>query len=148
MSYQKLYRSVTKQGKLMTRINIVPVRELSDQHLLVEYRELPRVIKGSFDLRNAPLKYCLGKGHVKWAKKYSSFVLERYCELCEEMVHRGFTVNYPYTELVACNKGCGERYNITAEDIELNRDRLRSKYQLKSDWYKWTNRDKPEWIVR
>ena len=29
----------------MTRINLIPVKELSDQHLIAEYREIPRVIK-------------------------------------------------------------------------------------------------------
>lgn len=29
----------------MTRINVIPVSELSDQHLIAEYRELPRVLK-------------------------------------------------------------------------------------------------------
>ena len=29
----------------MTRINVIPVEELSDQHLMAEYRELPRAIK-------------------------------------------------------------------------------------------------------
>ena len=27
----------------MTRINLVPVEELSNQHLMAEYRELPRI---------------------------------------------------------------------------------------------------------
>lgn len=29
----------------MTRINLIPVKELSDQHLIREYQELPRCIK-------------------------------------------------------------------------------------------------------
>jgi len=28
----------------MTRINLLPVKELSDQHLMAEYRELPRIV--------------------------------------------------------------------------------------------------------
>lgn len=32
----------------MTRINVVPVEELSDAWLIAEYRELPRVLKGNF----------------------------------------------------------------------------------------------------
>lgn len=41
----------------MTRINLVPAKELSDQHLLAEYHELPRVIKQNIDIRNAPEKW-------------------------------------------------------------------------------------------
>lgn len=53
----------------MTRINCVPVQELSGPHLVAEYRELPRVfalvrkaaLRGSF---SQPETYTLGKGHV------------------------------------------------------------------------------------
>lgn len=31
----------------MTRINVVPVTELTDKHLLAEYRELPRIFGAS-----------------------------------------------------------------------------------------------------
>ena len=34
----------------MTRINVVPVKELSDQHLIAEYRELQRVIKQQINI--------------------------------------------------------------------------------------------------
>lgn len=51
----------------MTRINVVPVFELSDQHLMAEYRELPRVIKQKINTTDAPRLYKLGLGHVKWA---------------------------------------------------------------------------------
>lgn len=29
----------------MTRINLIPVEELTDQHLMAEYRELPMIVK-------------------------------------------------------------------------------------------------------
>lgn len=52
----------------MTRINLVPVQNLCDQHLLAELRELPRipnaVEKGRYSLLNVPTEYVLGKGHV------------------------------------------------------------------------------------
>ena len=49
----------------MTRINLVKVEELSDQHLIAEYRELPRCLKQKVNLKDAPDRYTLGKGHVK-----------------------------------------------------------------------------------
>ena len=51
----------------MTRINLIDVEELSDQNLLAEYRELPRCIKQDINTDDAPDKYTLGKGHMKWA---------------------------------------------------------------------------------
>jgi len=55
----------------MTRINCIPVEELHNKHLLVEYRELPRVFtlahnaieKGRWE---SPAAYVLGAGHVKF----------------------------------------------------------------------------------
>ena len=69
----------------MTRINVVPVNELSDQHLIAEYRELPRVIKQQINVTDAPENYVLGTGHVKWARTHIWFVMDRYEELCNEM---------------------------------------------------------------
>ena len=36
---------MARQDECMTRINVIPPAELSDQHLIAEYRELPRVLK-------------------------------------------------------------------------------------------------------
>lgn len=132
----------------MTRINVVPVQELADEQLKAEYRELPRVIKGDFNLKDAPDFYCLGKGHVKWAKKHSWWILCRYEELCDEMKYRGFQVNYPYENLL--NKyynTIGFGYVVTEDDIKLSRKRLVEKYQLKPSFYHWTNREKPQWFM-
>ena len=44
----------------MTRINVVPVEELSDAWLIAEYRELPRVLNGNFSIKDAPNRSKLG----------------------------------------------------------------------------------------
>lgn len=137
----------------MTRINLVPVEELSDQHLIAEYRELPRAVKQNFDLTNAPKKYVLGRGHVKWAAQYPGFLINRFYNLCNEMKYRGFIVNFSssnFNDLVYHNKMKllvdGPIYRITEDDIKLSRDRIIEKYKLKPDFYKWTNREKPNWL--
>lgn len=133
----------------MTRINIIPVEELSDQWLIAEYRELPRVIKQDIDISNAPTYYKLGKGHVKWAKKYQLYTLGRYLKLCKEMRYRGFTVNYPFTMLRDDEwNGYGRDYSPDEADIAINRKRLIEKYKMKPDFYKWTKREKPNWIMK
>lgn len=135
----------------MTRINVIPVNELSDQWLLAEYHELPRCIKQDINTTDAPEQYCLGKGHMKWAKKHSIFTVWRYLDLCKEMEYRGFKVNYNFTSLCifyidhALLKDDNE-YWVTHKDIELNRQRLVEKYKVKPNYYKWTKRDKPSWL--
>ena len=57
----------------MTRINIIPVEELMDQHLIAEYREITMVpvslartlsSKTGLDYKKISKSYTLNKGHV------------------------------------------------------------------------------------
>lgn len=132
----------------MTRINVVPVWELSNPWLLAEYRELPRCIKQLINTDNASEQYILNKGHMKWAKKHSLYLLRRYKDICEEMRLRGFKVTYSYEDLcriyispVNCND-----YVVTDADIALNRKRLIERYKANPGVHKWTVRTKPEWL--
>ncbi len=79
----------------MTRINCVPVQELSGPHLVAEYRELPRVfalaqkaaLRGSF---TQPQAYTLGKGHVLFFYTRLGYLARRHLALIEEMKRRGY----------------------------------------------------------
>lgn len=135
----------------MTRINVVPVRELSDQWLLAEYHELPRCIKQEINTTDAPEQYCLGKGHMKWAKKHSVWLMNRYHGLCNEIEYRGFNINYPFYKLLEVYFKTvllenDNDYSIKDKDIHINQQRLIEKYNLKPNYYKWTKRDKPKWL--
>lgn len=133
----------------MTRINIVLPSELSDQHLLAEYRELPRCIKQDIDTSDIlqSERYHLGKGHMKWAKKHSLYLLCRYSLILEEMHYRGFKPRHLLTPLIDIYlKGKEDnRYNYypNKEDILLSRKRLVEKYQANPGHYTWTNSTKP-----
>lgn len=133
----------------MTRINVVPVEELSDQYLLAEYRELPRVVKQDISVVGAPKKYCLGKGHMRWARKHMVYTLRRYMQLWEEMKIRQFSPKYFPHDLMnlAIDKHSQtflwRSYLPTDEDIALNRQRLIEHY--KSQNHTWTKRRKPDY---
>ena len=134
----------------MTRINVIPVEELSDQHLIAEYRELPRCIKQPIDISDAPDTYCLGKGHMKWARKHSKYLLRRYKDICEEIQFRNFNPHYTWTSLLNWVSYTGALrdlpigdYEPTEKDIQLNIKRIVEKYRLKPNWSRWTNRNKP-----
>ena len=129
----------------MTRINVVPVSELSDQHLIAEYHELPRVLKQDINIADAPEKYCLGRGHMKWAKRHIGYTFNRFLSLIVEMRYRGFDTNFSITGL-NLDPSLEKYYEPTQDDIELNRQRLREQYQMKPNWYRWTNRTKPDWL--
>ena len=84
----------------MTRINAgIPVKTLTDKHLMAEHRELKRipnvVSKGRYNLKTSPQEFTLGKGHVSFFYTRLGYLKKRYLELHEECKKRGFNVqNY------------------------------------------------------
>lgn len=84
----------------MTRINCgIPPKTLHNKHLIAEHREIkriPNVIKsGRYSLKNQPLVFTLGEGHVKFFYDKLEFLRKRYISLYDECIARGFNVtNY------------------------------------------------------
>lgn len=88
----------------MTRINCVPPSELSNEHLLAEYHELPRVFglvrkaiergeRPDESFRRAPVKYTMGKGHVLFFYTKLTWLVDRYRSLVVELLIRGYKLN-------------------------------------------------------
>ena len=79
----------------MTRINVgIDPEELCDQHLLAEYRELPRL--WDFKPKSKPPEHFkLGPGHVLWCSQFKGMLADRFTMIVSEMRARGMTVNYP-----------------------------------------------------
>ena len=113
----------------MTRINVVPVKELHPKHLVAEYREIVRVFalsrKDSGKIK-APEKYVLGTGHVRFFYDKLGFVLNRYHALISEMVRRGYNPKpVDLAELIGgIYIGKFNDYIPTAEALALNRERI------------------------
>jgi deoxyribonuclease (pyrimidine dimer) len=82
----------------MTRINVVPVESLCRQHLIAEWRELPRVFalacKASISPKpwtdKQPAEYTLGTGHVIFFYDKLAFLADRHQQLTQEMLRRGY----------------------------------------------------------
>lgn len=79
----------------MTRINCIPVEELTRQHLVAEYRELPRVFALARNAHqrgpvHAPTEYTLGKGHLLFFYTRLGYLAKRHAELVLEMQRRGY----------------------------------------------------------
>jgi deoxyribonuclease (pyrimidine dimer) len=84
----------------MTRINAtIKPSQLCDQHLLAEYRELPRIFtlankkSASNSFEELPEKFTLGKGHVKFFYDKLYFLATRYEEIVKELQKRGYTLD-------------------------------------------------------
>ena len=91
----------------MTRINIVDPIELTDQHLVAEYREifmvgsaLQRSLKSkNWNPNSIPKQYTLNKGHVKFFYNKGKYLSKRYDELRTEM-KSGFTKSVSRGKLI------------------------------------------------
>lgn len=132
----------------MTRINMVPPEELTDQHLMREYQELPRVLalvkktqeKGKLpkDLKISE-KYILGTGHVLFFYNKLSYLKKRQEKLVKELLKRGYNIKFTEgLDLSSFENVWLNDYHPTIEDIELSRSRINEKIAMKPDWYKKT----------
>ena len=83
----------------MTRINLIEPNELTDQHLIAEYREitmvpaaLKRTLNSKIGLRKDKIskKYTLNTGHVYFFYDKGLYLNKRYDEIIAEMKQRGF----------------------------------------------------------
>ena len=134
----------------MTRINLIPVEELYDQHLMAEYREIQHIPKslqrslkkkGGFSLEDIPNSFTLNKGHVKFFYDKGLYLSERFEELKKELKIRNFNIiekDFP-VELFP-----GKYFNnwVPSEnDLIIIRERIRERINLKSYWYRYSIRN-------
>ena len=122
----------------MTRINLVEPHQLTDKHLMAEYRELPRIFTAVLKLQaqgktpadvTIPDHYVLGKGHVKFFYDKIPWLRLRYVVLERELVRRKFNLDETLFNEVCINTltielhWCRD-YRPRHEDIYLNIVRL------------------------
>lgn len=116
----------------MTRINsAISVRRLTDEHLLAEHREIKRLpacfVKSytSGALKRIPKKFCLGTGHVTFFLDKAQFTLDRYKQIHEECIRRGFNVpDYSENWKQVIMKDYWKSYEPTKEEQELLINRI------------------------
>ena len=123
----------------MTRINLVNVKELYDQHLLAEHREIkriPNVIKSwKYIFEDIPENYVLWKWHVKFFYNKLQFLHKRYKKLYLECLNRKFNVENYEESFINLPKDLYNDYIPSIEDIKLNQKRLDEKY--KPNFYRY-----------
>ena len=130
----------------MTRINIISPSELTDQHLIAEYREITMVpaalsrtlkSKTGFKKERISKNYTLNTGHVYFFYDKGLYLNKRYDELVKEMKIRGFNPdpNRKFPKEVFPK----ELYNDwmpTLEDQKIIRKRIAEKIAMKPNWYR------------
>lgn len=123
----------------MTRINVVPPETLTDQHLLAEYRELPRVLPlAAAAVRRGivlgPPRYTLGKGHVTFFYSRTDYLVGRHAVIVMELLRRGY--NLSRREPLVAVVGYGvSKWQPTERDISVNLERLRERLRSRPGFY-------------
>lgn len=127
----------------MTRINLLPVTQLTDQHLVAEYREIlrmPKYLSRSLNTKRGvriddlPPVFTLNTGHVKFFYNKGRFVRDRFWELRGEMHRRGFTPTI-VIDMTTWPKHLMGDYTPSAADVAISRQRIDSKLRNPRDGY-------------
>ena len=137
----------------MTRINIIPVEELFDQHLIAEYREITMVpaalkrtlkSKKGLDVSKINSKYTLNKGHVYFFYNKGKYLNKRYKKIINEMIKRGFNpdLKRKFETEIFIKNDLYEDWTPKLEDFKIIRERIELKIQQKPSWYRKTKRKK------
>ena len=120
----------------MTRINVVPVESLTRQHLISEFRELPRCFSLAYKASQSskpwtdkqPKEYCLSTGHVIFWYDKLGFLAKRHKALVAEMLSRGYKPT-----MTECLKeqwqdkipsGYWKDYVPTENALKINKERI------------------------
>lgn len=119
----------------MTRINVIAPRNLLDQHLFAEYRELPRV----FSLARAaigrdvkaPKNYTMGTGHVKFFYDKTPWLAQRHTAIVTELLKRGYDLKRT-DALVPVEGYPPSDWSPSPADVEVNMERLRLRLREKN----------------
>lgn len=131
------------EGITMTRINLTPVNELTDQHLIAEYRELPRAFgavrerlaKGKkFD--DIPKDFRLGTGHVRFFYDKIGFLFLRQNTIIEECLKRGIKIENTHVDVADIPLRFMNDFVPSEADIALSQSRLDERIAIKPHWYK------------
>ena len=133
----------------MTRINIVEPSELTDQHLIAEYREifmiagsLKRTLmsKTGYDKSKVPKKYTLNKGHVYFFYNKGKYLNNRYQKLILELEKRGFKLSKDrfFTKEIFIDNNLYNDWEPSLDDYTIIRERIKNKISMKPEWYRLT----------
>lgn len=133
----------------MTRINVIPADQLTDQHLVAEYREMlmvPASLKRSLSSKNGmdknriPKQYTLNTGHVYFFYDKGKFLKERYDSLVNEMKKRGMNPDPSriFPTQVFEDNNLYNNWKVTKKAVEINSERITERINQKPTWYRHT----------
>jgi len=129
----------------LTRINVLPVEDLTDQHLMAEYREIFMVGSAlqkslnskSWDKNRIPKQLTLGTGHVMFFYDKGKYLYKRYTEIQTELTKRNYKLDK--SRLFKVTQFPTDYYNDWTpndRDRAVIRERIEERIQQKPHWYR------------
>lgn len=146
----------------MTRVNLVYVQDLADQHLFAEWREIkmvPAALRRSLKtqsvaevLANVPKRYTLNTGHVSFFFNKMRFLHRRYLELDAELRNRDYNISDDHDPYEIFFREIPEEFHTDwqpdAAEIAINVERIVLRLNEKPDWYKhWGKPTPPDYFA-
>ena len=133
----------------MTRINLIAVNKLTDQHLIAEYREItmiPAALKRTINsskglkLNKIPQHFTLNTGHVYFFYDKGKYLFKRYNLLINEMKKRGFNPdpNRQFPVQIFIDYNLFNDWKPSLTDLKIIKKRIRFKINQKPNWYRKT----------
>jgi len=135
----------------MTRINLVHVQDLADQHLFAEWREIKMIVPAAKrSLCAKPVSkiyekicpvYTLNTGHVTFFYNKLTFLNDRFDELTQELLQRGFDItlfNFITEDFKFVHDRIGQiEWLPTKKDTKVNIDRISLRLNERPAWYRY-----------
>lgn len=135
----------------MTRVNIVPVKTLADQHLFAEWREIkmvPAALRRSLRTRHLAhimkeisKSYTLNTGHVKFFFDKMKFLSSRYDKLTQELLLRKFNLSdkRTFNEYIEDlpSECIQKEWSPTHAEKAINTERIMLRLKQKEGWYRY-----------
>ena len=131
----------------MVRVNIINPKNLTDQHLIAEYKEILMLVgyikkHSETSLDKIPPYYLLGSGHILFFKNKLGYLKKRFEKIKKEMKKRGFEANKEIN-INQFSEKLKKDWHASEEDKKIIKKRLVKKIKLKPLWYRYYGKKKP-----
>jgi len=141
----------SKNWQRMTRINLVRVEDLADQHLFAEWREIKMIVPAAKrSLHAQPVakiyekicpQYTLNTGHVTFFYNKLAFLKARFDLLTVECYQRGFDITpfeFRTDDYYFVYGSIGQKdWQPTKRDVQVNVERVSQRLNEKPNWYRY-----------
>ena len=110
---------------------------------------MPKNLHTSLNRKSGPLRdseippsYVLGTGHVKFFMDKFQWLEDRFKQLTDECIARGFNITHrDETIFREVPEKYYNKYNPTLEEIKLNKSRIDDRINEKPDFYKFWSKN-------